>query len=97
MSPVLPFLETAVLVEQGGAVAVEEVPVSVWPATASHNSTTGRHHTHGGEADLAFADALRVPNRALVVNGETFKIVAATPMDLVPHVVMELLLTSGRS
>lgn len=95
----LPFLTTGELREQGGT-AVDgagAIPCSVWPATSARSSATGRQHSHGGEASLEFADALRVPNRALVVDGETYKIVAATPMDFVPHVVLELLLTSGRS
>lgn len=97
--PVLPFLTTGALLEQGGT-AVEgaaAVPCSVWPATSARNSATGRQHSHGGEAALSFKAALRVPNRSLVVDGETYKIVAATAMDFVPHVVLELLLTSGRS
>lgn len=95
----LPFLTTGALLEQGGAAVedADEVPCSVWPARASHNSATGRHHTHGGEADLAFAEALRVANRSLTVDGETYKIVGATPMPFMRHVVLELLLTSGRS
>lgn len=98
----LPFLTTAELREQGatGWTTVEgaaAVPCSVWPATSSRNSASGRQHSHGGEAALAFADALRVPNRALVVGGDTYKIVSATPAEFVPHVVLELLLTSGRS
>lgn len=95
--PSLPFLTTGELREQGGAVVAAAVPCSVWPATGSHDSASGRHHTHTAEAALAHADALRVPNRSLVVDGDSYKIVAATPNDFVPHVVLELNLTSGRS
>ena len=97
--PSLPFLTTGALIEQGGAAVAgaEAVPVSVWPATSTRNSASGRHHTHTAEAALAHAAALRAPNRSLVVDGETYKIVAATPNGFMPHVVLELLLTSGRS
>lgn len=95
----LPYTATAALTEQGGAAVAgaEAIPCSIWPATASRNSATGRQHTHGGEAALEHAAALRVPNRTLTADGETYRIVAATPMPYVPHVVLELLLTSGRS
>jgi hypothetical protein len=95
----LPFLTTGELLEQGGDAVegAEAVPVSVWPATAGRNSAVGRHHTHAGEAALEHAAALRVPNRSLEVEGELYKIVGATANDFVPHVVLELLLTSGRS
>lgn len=97
--PTLPFLKTGALVAQGGGpvAGAGAIACSVWPATSTQNRPGGRHHTHGGEAELAFAAALRVPNRSLVVDGVTYKIVAATPMDLVPHVVLELLETSGQS
>lgn len=97
--PVLPFLTTAELIEQGGEVVdgADEVPCSIWPATSARNSATGRQHSHGGEAALEYAAELSVPNRSLVIDGDRYKIVAATPMTFVPHVVLELLLTSGRS
>lgn len=100
--PSLPFLTTGELREQGAAGwttvdGADEVPCSVWPATSSRNSASGRQHSHGGEAALAYAAALRAPNRMLVVDGDTYKIVSATPADFLPHVVLELLHTSGRS
>ncbi len=97
--PVLPFLTTAELVEQGGGAVedAEEVPCSIWPTRSSSVNAHGRHHTHQGEAALEFADALQTANRALVNNGATYKIVSATPMEFVPHVVMELLRTSGKA
>lgn len=95
----LPFMQTGALIEQGGAAVAGAgaIPCSVWPAVGVSNSATGRHHDHRGEADRDHAAALQVPNRSLVVDGITYKVVAATPMDLVPHVVLELLRTSGRS
>jgi hypothetical protein len=95
----LPFLTTGELREQGGDTVdgAGAVPCSVWPATSARNSPSGRHHTHAGEAALAHAAALRVPNRSLAVDGAVYKIVGATANDFVPHVVLELLLTSGRS
>lgn len=97
--PTLPFLTTGALVEQGGAAVdgADAVPLSVWPARSARNSATGRHHTHIGEAALEHAAALKAPNRSLVVDGDTYKIVAATAMPFVPHVVIELLLTGGHS
>lgn len=99
MPGTLPFLTTGRLEELGGTdvAGAEAVPCSVWPATSSSNDRAGRHHTHGGEAALEFADALRVPNRQLVIDGVTYKIDAATPMTFVPHVVLELIETSGQS
>lgn len=96
----LPYTTTAGLKEQGGAsvAGAGAIKCSIWPATSSRNSTTGRQHTHGGEADFAHAVALRVPNRTLTAaDGEVYKIVAATAMPYVKHVVLELLLTSGWS
>lgn len=95
--PSLPFLTTGELRDQGGAVVSAAVPCSVWPATNARNSASGRHHDHAGEAALEHAAALRVPNRSLAVDGEVYKIVGATANDFVPHVVLELVLTSGRS
>ncbi len=95
----LPFLTTGALLEQGGEAVegAEAVPCSIWPATSSRDSTYGHHHTHAGEAALAFAEALKAPNRSLEVDGETYKIVGATAMPFVPHVVLDLTLTSGRA
>lgn len=95
----LPFLTEGALFEQGGSSVdgADAIPCSVWPAQSAHNSPVGRHHTHKGEAHLDFADDLQVPNRRLEVDGDTYSIVAATPMSFVPHVVLELILTSGRS
>ncbi len=97
----LPFLTTAALTEQGGDAVdgAEEVPCSIWPAVASQNTERGRYHTHRGEASIAFAVALRTPNRSLTdaADGEQYKIVSATPNTLLPHVVLELLQTSGRA
>lgn len=97
MSPVLPFNRLAQLIEQGGAVVHATMPVGVWPAGSERNAGAGRHHTHRGEAPIRFAVDLQVPNRSLVLDGEAYKIMAATPMDLVPHVALELNRTSGRS
>lgn len=97
--PSLPFLALGELLEQGGdaVTGADEVPCSVWPAQSSNNSQVGHHHSHRGEAHLDYADELQVPNRRLVVDGETYVIVSATAMPLLPHVVLELKLTSGRS
>jgi hypothetical protein len=97
--PTLPFLDTGELLEGGGTAVPDcgAIPCSVWPATSSRNEEAGRHHDHMGEADLDYVDALQVPNRILVVNGKRYRIVGAEPMDLLPHVVLELNLTSGRS
>lgn len=99
MPGTLPFLTTGRLEELGGAdvPGAGEIPVSVWPATSSSTTQSGRYHTHGGEAALEYADELRQPNRQLVVDGVTYKIDAATPMELVPHVVLELVEVSGLS
>ncbi len=99
----LPFLTTGTLVEQGGAAVAgaEAVPCSVWPATSSRSSDVGHHHTHSGEAALEHADALQVANRSLILTeglyAGTYKIVGATPNGFVPHVVLDLLRTSGVS
>lgn len=97
--PSLPFLSEGALFEQGGAAvaAADEIPCSVWPATNAYNSQAGRHHTHRGEAHLDYAAELKVPNRTLTVDGESYRVIAATAMPLIPHVVLELLMTSGRS
>ncbi len=95
----LPYRQTAALRSVGGVAVAGggAIPCSVWPAESSRNSDAGRQHSHRGEAAPAFGAMLRVPNRELLVDGEVYKIVSATPMDLVPHVVLELQQTSGRS
>lgn len=97
----LPFLTTAALTDQGDEAVdgAEAVPCSIWPARSSGVSNTGRHHSHVGEAAIAFGAALQVANRSLTddADGEVYKIVSATPMPLLPHVVLELLRTSGRA
>lgn len=97
MTGVLPFLQEAELVELGGTVVEPAVAVSVWPARNARSSDRGRHHTHTGEAALEHADALAEPNRALILDGDTYRIVGATPMPLMAHVVLDLVRTSGRS
>jgi hypothetical protein len=94
---VLPFLTLGRLLEGDGSLVADAVPCSVWPAESSRVDGTGRRHSHRGEAHLDFATRLRVPNRLLEVNGERFRIMSATPMTALPHVVLELLLTSGRA
>ncbi len=102
--PVLPFLFTASLLDAAGADLGVDIHCSVWPARSSRNSDVGRHHTHTGEAALEHVDALREPNRQLELGVDApvslrgrYRIVGATPMDLVPHVVLELIATHGRS
>lgn len=104
MTP-LPFRFEAALLDAGGepVVGVDPVPCSIWPATSSAIAAAGRHHTHSGEAALDFAQALGVPNRQLELGPEAgavagrYRITAATPMEIVPHVVLELNRTSGRA
>lgn len=91
--------------ELGGAAVAgaAAVPCSVWPATSSRDSDRGHHHDHRGEADLAYHAALSEPNRQLVLGAEAgqlagvYRIVGATPMEFLPHVVLELIRTSGES
>jgi hypothetical protein len=94
---VLPFMEQADVVELGGTVVIADMPVSVWPATSDRTSDVGRHHTHGGQAPLEHADELEQPNRALEYAGDTYRIVGATPMPLMAHVVLDLVRTAGTS
>lgn len=95
-SSVLPFLFDAELQTIGGDSVEEVVPCSIWPAQSSRASDVGMMHDHVGEAALEHADALRVPNRKLVLGTDAgslqgdYKILSATPMELVPHVVLEL-------
>lgn len=88
----LPFRTTGALQEQGGAAVAgaDAVPCTVWPASGHSNSPQARVYSHSGEAHLDFAAQLQVPNRQLLVDGVTYKIVAATPFDLVPHVALQL-------
>lgn len=97
MSRPLPFMVTGQLQEQGGAAVpdADAVPLTVWPARANTNSPQARTYTHTGEADLAWAVALQVPNRQLVVDGTTYKILSATPQPLLPHVALELRRVEG--
>lgn len=67
-----------------------EIPCSIWPATSSSVSRSGVHHTHTAEADYDFRDELTVDNRSLVLEEKRYKIIEATPMDLVEHVVLLL-------
>lgn len=92
----LPFLTTGELQDQGGGsiFGAEDVPLTVWPARAS-SSPQGRTYTHEGEAHLDFAEDLQVPNRQLVVDGLTYKIVNAQPQQFVPHVALELRRVEG--
>ena len=93
----LPFLSVGVVTTLGGDVTVGALPCSVWPATSSSSGDAGHHHSHTGEAELDFADELQIPNRVLVVDGVSYRIVSATPNYFLPHVVLELNRTSGRS
>lgn len=94
---VLPFLSLGRLLERDGEEVAAGVPCTVWPAESSRVDGTGRRHSHRGEAHLDFAALMRVPNRVLEVDGERYLIVTATPMTMLPHIVLELLLTSGRA
>lgn len=100
-SAVLPFMFDAEVRELGGDLVAIGVPCSVWPGQSTRISDRGRHHDHRGEAALEHADALRQPNRILRLGAEAgslagdYNIVAATPMEILPHVVLELRRTSG--
>jgi hypothetical protein len=93
----LPFLSVGELRNLAGDVIVDQVPCSVWPATSSRSGDAGQHHTHRGEAELDFVEELQQPNRTLVVDGVSYRITSATPNYFLPHVVLELNRTSGRS
>ncbi len=100
---ILPFPFTAQLLAADKTLLVAAVPCAVWPATATSVARAGRHHTHSGEAALEHAAALREPNRFLLLPAAAghlaghYKIVGCTPMELVPHCVLELNATHGRS
>jgi hypothetical protein len=99
----LPFRFEATLVDNAGLAVdgVGPVRCSIWPAIGSAVGEAGRPHSHSGEAALEFAEELRLPNRSLVLGPEAgllegrYRILAATPMEIVPHVVLELLVTRG--
>jgi hypothetical protein len=109
---VLPWLYTASIILQGGAVERDDVPVSVWPATGSFPQSAGMHSSHRGEVPLSYRgkDGARVDAAALlqlsnvtvrIVGGPMagdYKVLAATqqPHGLIPHVGLELRSTGAR-
>lgn len=90
----LPFLYDAEVRDQADSL-VERVSCSVWPAERQRDETSGEVFDHTGEAPLRAGDALRGPNRRLVVlNGPLagrYSVSGATPQPFTQHVGLELL------
>lgn len=85
----LPFTNSGTLKALDGATLAEGIPCRVWPASG-RDGTRGKAIDHQGEAAIAFADALRLPNRKLEVLGVTYHVVDAVAHDLFRHVALKL-------
>lgn len=74
----------------GGAVpGFAEVECSVWP-TGNRTTQTGEAYDYIGEADIDARDELAKPNRRLMVDGNSYVIVAVTAMEILPHCSLRL-------
>jgi hypothetical protein len=95
VTPPLPFMLAADLVDQSGTVIESDVACSIWPASSSATSGSGVNFTHTGESRLAYYALLREPNVSLVTpDGERYRIVEAIAQPMLPHVALRLLRTT---
>lgn len=87
---VLPFDKTG-QIKHGGADVGDPIELSVWPAELNSTTATGEAYDFTGEAqEEAAEDLVGKPNRRIVVDGETFVVVAAFFHGYLPHVELRL-------
>ena len=90
MTPPLPFDRTGNVLELGGDVLHEDLPLAYWPAEP-RESSVGEVYDHEGECDLAGADALLDENnRQIEVGNKLFTVIRAEPAEFVPHIMLRL-------
>lgn len=82
------YPQLAILQEMGGALVDSAVPVSVYPAADERAASAGVVQDWSGYAPYAWLGELAVPNRQLVVDGKTLRIVAALPHRAIPRVTL---------
>lgn len=88
---VLPYLQTADVLAQGGTVVKFGIAVSIWPAGDPVTAATAESYEFTGEAELDAADALvGQGNRSLRVDGRRYKVLAAHRHEFLPHVELRL-------
>lgn len=90
----LPFPLRAVVLQKPATVVVDAMPIALWPARARVDDN-GAYSDHDAEAPLVYLPQLNVPNRIVVINGERYTIVAATPHTFLPHVALRLRRAQG--
>lgn len=85
------FITTGAITDLGGTPVVDwdKVQVSVWPA-GDRTTSTGESYDYTAEAELDAAAELSKPNRRLLVDGDSYMIVSAVAMEIVPHVALRL-------
>lgn len=87
----LPFDRTATIQKQGAPIATD-VPCSpIWPAGDPRETPVGESYDYFAEVPAAAATHLpRGANREIIIDGRRLKVVAAEPMQFVPHVALKL-------
>lgn len=90
---VLPFDREAMIAKQGGAPLAAGVPISpIWPTGDPRQTQTGEAYDCYAEMPLEAASHFgRGYNREILIDGRRLKVIAAEPMELVPHLALKLL------
>jgi hypothetical protein len=84
----------ATLSDLGGVEVMTDLPMGIWEGTVS-DDTRGAYDNLQAEAPAEFYNALRVPNRELVVGSRAFRIVNALLHRDSPHVRLNVRSTDG--
>ncbi len=87
----LPFDRTATIQRQGTPIATD-VPCSpIWPAGDPRETPVGESYDFFAEMPAEAAPYFkRGGNREIVIDGRRLKVVAAEPMQFVPHLALKL-------
>lgn len=88
---VLPFDKVGDVQRQGGALVRSGVPIAIWPAGEGAVTPVGEAYDFLAQAAVEAAnDLVRQPNRQVVVDGITLKVIWAQRHDHLPHVELRL-------
>jgi hypothetical protein len=81
---------TATIRKLGGEVVATGVPIGIWQTSPGRAGEAAAIYDYDAELPIEWIDELAPPNRELVVDGSSYKIIDATAHEIAPRVTLRL-------